>query len=490
MMAQKWLICFFIALSASQKAEKPAMSCSYGGRGTLISICTNANAGYFRKTSYRFDHLDETLRCVNCSLQVLEGGSLDLSGNQIKHLDLHNSQITVLKPRAFIGLIFLETLNINSNLIAVIPPETFQGVTKIRTIDASNNVIKSLAAKAFVGLSNLISLNLCDNKIGYIDTDAFSGLDSLRVLELCNNAIYDLHHIFTAPSKLWYLNVARNQITDVIETDFRYLNNLVVLRMPSNSLKSIRRHAFLPLLNLQTLNLSSNPIEAIETGGFRGLSSLEEFDLSGCRIRNVQKGLLLALHMLRTLDLSNNRLGTFQTGIFSGLPELRVLNVSHNKIKRYERTGVLKLPSLHNLDLSYNELKTIDYKALIGHLPALSYLGLEGNDLSCFLKSEMQEMFKEDNFKFNLGAIENSNEKCNASKIDVDTSSNQIEDVSTERLQSYKYYAADEHEYFLYVFIVFSVAVLSILFYLHYRDRVQLARMSHTDTFETPLIVN
>lgn len=98
------------------------MKCSYGERGSLTATCVNATPSFFKNTLYKFDHLDETLRCVNCVLTTIESNVFDLSGNQIKELDLQNSQIETLRPKAFMGLVFLKSLNLSNNKIRSIFP--------------------------------------------------------------------------------------------------------------------------------------------------------------------------------------------------------------------------------------------------------------------------------------------------------------------------------------------------------------------------------
>lgn len=461
-MIRSILALLFLCVSGS-KAATP--SCSYDGRGSLSSTCYNANAAYFRRTSYRFDNLDETVRCVNCSLQIIDSNTFDISSNEIRYLILNDTQITVLQPKSFIGLVFLRKLILSNNNIISVPPETFQGIAKVEELDMEYNSITSLKENGFKELTNLRKLNLKDNRIKTIENGTFAGLASLNELNLANNDIINMATIFTGLESVALINVEGNQIVDFPAQDMPIMRMLTQLNIAKNSLKTISGNNFLSFPRLENLNLSSNPIDNIEMGAFRGLDKLETLDLSKGAIGNIPKGLLSSLHELRFLDLSNNRLAVFQTGVFSGLPELRKLNISHNKITTYEKTGIFPLHSLHILDLSYNSLEDLDYKLLVNHLPSLSYIGLKNNPWPCYLKKEMEELFVHDNLVFDLGKI-NLKEKCN------DTRSKVVEPLVKEPMKMDEPKPnSSTHDYALYIFIVLGIIAIITLFAMQMRNR-------------------
>ncbi|KAK5639936.1 hypothetical protein RI129_010747 [Pyrocoelia pectoralis] len=484
------LLFVLLVLTTATAQQQPAMSCSYKGRGYLTSICVNAIPSLFRTTAYRFDNLDENLQCVNCTLQVIESYTFDISGNQIKNLDLTDSKITILKPKSFMGLVFLEKLILKDNQIVSVPAETFQGITKVKDLNMENNRVDGLVVNGFKELANLRKLNLKSNNIKSIEDGSFNGLGSLEELDLSNNEITTVNGIFTGLLNVRLINLEKNKISKIDPLDVQQLSVLLYLNLARNNLKNILNNTFLELPRLESLNLSSNPIEVIELGSFRGLDGLEELDMSSCLIETIQKGLLLTLHRLRLLNLSYNRLKVFKTGLFSGLPELRKLNMSHNKISTYEKTGIFPLHSLHNLDLSSNNLTDLDYKLLVDHLPALSHIGLEDNPLPCYLKKEMEEIFKHDNLIFSLGAeAEDPNIKC-ATPIPVPP-----EDVTEEEIQRVTVKAplriesSNGHQYVLYIFIAIALILMSLLFYLQYRNRSEINKMvGRTNVSETRLI--
>ncbi|KAJ8915798.1 hypothetical protein NQ315_004610 [Exocentrus adspersus] len=377
------------------------MKCSYGERGSLTATCINATAGYFKSTPYRFDQLDETLRCVNCSLKTIDSGTFDISGNQIKNLDLTRSQIELLKQKAFVGLIFLENLYLNDNNIRAIYAGTFSGVKKIKYINLSDNQIDILSEDGFLELQNLEKLDLEHNNIKTITSKAFNGLAKLKELNLRNNQLSEIKDGLSNLTSLEILNLENNLIYSLKGPEFFNLTSLLELNIAHNRLQNVVIE-FKPQSLLRNLFLQNNFVSTIPANFLKGLHNLENLDLSYNVISEINQKTLQDLYNLRNLNISYNKLTKFQTGIFSGLPQLELLNCSHNTIQTLEVTGVFNLHSLHALDLSYNQLEDVDYVGLISRLPRLSYLKLENNVLPCDLEAEMDEYFAEDNFKYVL----------------------------------------------------------------------------------------
>lgn len=463
----------FLLLLITQSSSQ-SMSCTYGPRGSLTSTCVNANPLYFRTTSYRFDNLDETVRCVNCSLQVLESNTFDISGNQIRKLDLTNSQISVLKPKAFIGLVFLERLLMPNNHISTIPAETFQGINKVQELNLENNSIAILVHNGFKELTNLKLLNLRNNHIKSVYTDAFTGLAALEELYLANNDIAVIKDIFNTLPSLRIIDMEGNKVSEIEYSYINELDSLLEFNLAKNLLKNIPEGAFVSVRNLETLNLSSNPIDTLYTGSFRRLFSLEDLDLSNCAISDIPWGAFRELHELRKLDLSNNRITTFTTGTYSGLPELRRLNLAHNKIEAYTKTGVFPLHSLHTLDLSNNNMNYLDYKRLVNHMPSLAQLELENNPWPCYLGKEMEELFRQDNLIFSLGKqFEGRHLTCNDSRPPVVIPPEEP-DMQPAPKAAPLVVESNGHQYVLYIFICITLALMAFLFYLQYRNQKEI----------------
>ncbi|ENN77688.1 hypothetical protein HUJ04_013469 [Dendroctonus ponderosae] len=387
------------------------MKCSYGERGSLTATCVNATPAYFKLTLYKFDHLDETLKCLNCTLKIIESNTFDLSGNMIRVLDISNSGVEMLKPKAFMGLVFLQHLQLNNNQIRSIFPGTFIGTKKIEQLNLENNEISILVEGGFAELLQLSVLNLRSNNIKIIDPHAFSGLQKLVLLDLGFNQITDLHQSLVNLTALEVLKMEHNLIHQLSGSEFSSLANLYQLNLSANLLVDNFTIHMQPGNQLKSLSLSHNQIEELKFG-MAHLDTLEELQLSFNNISDIGNNMFEGMFSLRQLELPYNNLSQFKTGWFSGLPQLTSLNFSHNHIEEIVISSVFPLRNLHFLDLSNNALGTFDYSALISRLPGLTYLRLESNKLPCSLEDEMETEFENDNFKFVLEDDASTRQVC------------------------------------------------------------------------------
>lgn len=375
--------------------------CSYGVRGSLTATCVNANPSLFKTTSYSFDHLDETLVCKNCTLTVLEAGTFDLSGNQIKNLILQKSMIEAIRARAFVGLLFMEHLDLSNNELKNVVTGTFFGVKKIKTLNLSNNKIANLSENAFTGLRDLKVLNLTNNSISNVHELSFDGLESLVELDLGFNEIINLSGLSVDLPNLEVLRLRQNHLMCLPNNVFYNLTSLRYLDLSWNKLKCpLTMLTMKPGNSLAHLDLSRNAIDILIPNMFSSLNNLQELNLSYNYINDILLRTFFGLFNLVKLDITYNKLTLFRTGIYSGLPHLRELNLSHNLIDEVLVTGTMSLHNLHSLDLSYNSLDDILYFNIISRMPRLSYLDLQGNRFPCKEDNEIMSLleFNNDNF--------------------------------------------------------------------------------------------
>ncbi|XP_044762600.1 insulin-like growth factor-binding protein complex acid labile subunit [Coccinella septempunctata] len=396
--------------------ERTSKRCAYGERGSLTATCENIDTpSFFKSTPYRFDHLDETLQCLNCSLRSIEPNSFDISGNQIKHLILRNSGIGELHQRAFVGLVFVLDVDLSSNSIRMISSGTFAGIKKIESINLKNNSLALLSNDGFGELANLVTLTLSQNKIGDIEPFAFRGLKSIKYLKLDSNRINNISVVFQNLTTLEHLDLSDNRISALKGSEFTNLTSLLELRLDKNKIKSIPSLEFFGMLQLELLGLSSNLLSSYESQAFDGLTMLETLDLGNNQLTSIREKSFTSLHGLVNLNLTGNRFTVFQVRRFAGLPKLRILDLSNNKIEDIDVSGIFPLHDLHTLDLSRNNLTDLDYVSLLHRMPRVSYLSLQGNDWRCDLESDMEKYFNGENFKFQLFDKKNGSVKCNDS---------------------------------------------------------------------------
>lgn len=393
------LAIMIITLSTPLAAE--LMKCQYGDRGSLTATCINATPTFFRSTSYRFDSLDETVKCQNCNLETIESNTFDISGNQIQNLDLSSSNIVNVRDASFIGLVFLKSLNLTHNQIKSIHSGVFKGIKKLETLLLRNNSLTTLVSDGFKELESLRTIDLSENNIKTIELNAFNGMKSLYGINLNYNEINDYRNIFTSQLELSYLKISHNQI-DNLYSQLKNLTRTYNFDMSFNNIKKLPANLFLESKPIYNIDISSNAIEEIDTNAFHKLINVYDMKLQNNSLKTIEKGTFLGLNRLSTLDLSRNKLETVKSGIFSGLSDLRVLNLSRNHITSFTRTGISILFGVHTLDLSYNNLTDFDYKILYDYMPKLTYLGLEGNQWPCYLIKEMDDYFKEDNIHLSV----------------------------------------------------------------------------------------
>ncbi|XP_056630784.1 toll-like receptor 4 isoform X1 [Diorhabda sublineata] len=465
-------ICILLIVTTLVKKTVPALvgqsdipKCSYGDRGSLTATCINAYPNYFRSTTYRFDQLDETVLCLNCTLTTIDTGNFDISGNQIRNLWLNNSRIERISPKGFMGLIFLERLYLSYNKIKSIVPTTFSGVKKIKYIDLSHNEIELLVNDGFLELHSLEELNLESNLIQTISVSAFNGLTIIKTINLRDNRIRDVNGVFGNMTSLNILNLQYNRITTLKGDEFLNLTGLMELNLANNNLKDVVLELE-PNNVLKNLYLQNNIIEVLAAKFLKGLHNLENLDLSNNLIFDISIRTWEKLFQLRRLNVSYNHIGLLQTGTFAGLPQLELLNCSHNNITEIKITGVFSLHSLHALDVSYNQLIDFDYVGLISRLPRLSFLNLEDNKLPCPLEDEMARYFEEDNFKYIL-----YNEKVGSFKcVDVPTKSS-LKNITEPLIATAEYMPSriSGAEVTIIVLMCVVFVCIGFLFYMQYR---------------------
>lgn len=435
------------------------MACSYGERGSLTVYCVNATSMYFKLAPYRFDHLDETLKCLNCSLTSLDPGTFDISGNQIKTLDIRNSSIKKIWPKAFIGLIFMEKLLLSDNPITNIYPGAFIGVRKVKYVEIVNS-ISTLEPLVFQELHVLEVLSLRKNKLSILQEDTFAGLVNLKILDLSFNQLRNLSGCFAPLSSLRILMLQENQITKINGNEFSNLLSLIQLNLESNDITNFTLN--IDTNNLRILNLARNRLTSDGVKSFRDLNNLEDLDLSKNLITKVPPKFFQGLFHLRKLNLYANKIKEFSTGSFSGLPHLLYLNLSSNKLETAKISGRLILHSLHTLDLSNNYIKNFDYIAFIASMPRITHINLLNNYLPCNVEAEIETLFNEDNVRFymsNYREVENCDTVPKSAKEIV-------QKLIDER---YKDLSGSQVSEIIWIILICIIIVLvAILFYIQF----------------------
>uniref|UniRef100_A0A8C8SFH1 Decorin n=1 Tax=Pelusios castaneus TaxID=367368 RepID=A0A8C8SFH1_9SAUR len=179
-------------------------------------------------------------------------------------------------------------------------------------LDLQNNKITEIKDGDFKNLKDLHALILVNNKISKISPAAFAPLKKLERLYLSKNNLKELPD--NMPKSLQELRVHENEITKLRKAVFTGLNNLIVIELGTNPLKSsgVENGAFQGMKKLSYIRISDTNITNIP----RGLPpSLTELHLDGNKITKIDSESLNGLNNLLgplPLDFSLIQLYTFQ----------------------------------------------------------------------------------------------------------------------------------------------------------------------------------
>ncbi|XP_064613064.1 leucine-rich repeat-containing G-protein coupled receptor 5-like [Liolophura sinensis] len=249
-------------------------------------------------------------------------------------LDLSGHSITVLRNRAFRGIIPKRILLQNNN-ISIIERNAFVDVAiVIEELDLSSNDLVQLPQ----GLDKLVALKtlkLAGNTKLKLERGSFRGLASLETL--------DLHGC--------YMNTLPDGTFDGIKGTLRKLDIIF------NELESIPT-AIRQLRNLEEVDFDSNPLSYVPAKAFRGMNKLKKLTLSRHDFSKPD-----SIHPLAFVDVA---------------PTLENLDFYHSDITVYPAKALAPLKKLKSLSFNSNNIHTFPPKAF-QPLDSLEELTLDGN---------------------------------------------------------------------------------------------------------------
>ncbi|XP_036386662.1 lumican [Megalops cyprinoides] len=215
------------------------------------------------------------------------------------------------------------------------------------------NSMSGLPANAFTNTTRLRWLFLDRNQLlsGQVPAMVWSNLSHLENLFMNYNNLTEVPS--GLPSGLKQLRLAYNQIGKIAPGSFKNLQNLTILLLQGNRLKTIGRADFTGLHSINLLDLSHNRLD------------------------------LFPSHLppsVQQLYLSNNSLiGLFEDSL-QGFHSLGHLRLSHNQLRSPNMApGAFNVSTMVELDLSYNQLTSIPVVPT-----TLLYLYLEANQIEEF----------------------------------------------------------------------------------------------------------
>jgi Leucine-rich repeat (LRR) protein len=230
-------------------------------------------------------------------------------------------------------------------------PQALVELEALQLLDASHNRLVDFAGPSLRGLASLVKVDLSNNQLQLLGAE-IGCLSSLAELDISNNALREL------PEELCAVP-------------------LRTLRAGVNQLAALP-HSLGRLACLEELECGQNQLTTLpESIGF--CVALARIDARQNRLSSVPASITGCV-ALRELYLGINELTAAKVpplGSGGALTALTILDLSDNDLR--SAVAAVGLKALERLDLRNNELSTLEPE--LGLLPALKWVGLDGNPL-------------------------------------------------------------------------------------------------------------
>ncbi|XP_020291799.1 protein artichoke-like isoform X2 [Pseudomyrmex gracilis] len=281
-----------------------------------------------------------------------------------------------------------------------LPEDLINSGLNLRKLDLSGNSIYRLMDRVLQEQSELRELRLADNLLGdslnpIFSSNEFHNMEELEVLDLSRNGLRSLEEgIFKGCTSLQELYLDGNNLTAVPTASLKGLRAIKLLSLAGNNIGTLPRGSFAILgESLLRLDLSDNELSHIDDGTFSGVQHLLFLNISHNSLARFNSDVFKGAFSLLQLDLSANFLQEFPTDALRHLIDLRFLNISNNLIVEIERTHLSSLTELQVLDLSRNNIGRLEVNTF-SSLSALTRLDLSLNALRTIEESAFEGLTK------------------------------------------------------------------------------------------------
>lgn len=199
-----------------------------------------------------------TLNLSNNQLLDIQSGAFSIFGS-LETLDLSYNHIKTLDDRLTNRPLFnLKELRLNNNLLKEMSGETFKGLYNLEKLFLNNNLLNSLFAPILKSLKNLRELDVSSNKLLCLETLN----PKLKILNVAVNHL-DIDRVrgLDRMTHLKSLNISYNSVGSITNETFLRLISLEELQMKSlTSLSLTDDDTFAPLINLKYLDIRKNQL--------------------------------------------------------------------------------------------------------------------------------------------------------------------------------------------------------------------------------------
>nr|XP_018908842.1 PREDICTED: insulin-like growth factor-binding protein complex acid labile subunit [Bemisia tabaci] len=265
----------------------------------------------------------------------------------------------------------------------------------------------------FQQFKRLEELHITDSNIPAIGMHSFWGVQTLQVLDLRrNNLTAMLDHNFRGLANLVELRLDDNRIDSMHSGTFSYLLELKVLSLARNRLSKLAPRLFLMLAKLQQLDLSHNQIQELHPEIFKDVQRLKVFRCRGCEIGRINRQLYSILSELTVLDLGLNHFKYILADEFADLPKLSELYLDGNQLSVILDDTFSEQLHLHTLSLARNRLAKITANAF-RHASRIRELDIGHNKLDIVETATLAPIAESlrsltlDGNNFRLGVLKN-----------------------------------------------------------------------------------
>lgn len=226
-----------------------------------------------------------------------------------------------------------------------------------RIIDLSHNLIESVdfpdLLRKQIDLETL-QLNFNFNFSGRGNQQIFVH-KTLRNFECKMCGFADIQsQYFAGLTGLEQLALNENKINQIYEGSFKSNENLKLVDLTGNQLKTMMHSLFVGLEKFDALYLSMNPIEMPKNKPFMKSNSLKHLKIDDCNVTSVYLETFTELRHLESLNLNRNLIKSLPVNSFKFNVNLKSLLIESNRLKFFSIVTMDMLPQLTELCIDNN----------------------------------------------------------------------------------------------------------------------------------------
>ncbi|XP_008316036.1 toll-like receptor 3 [Cynoglossus semilaevis] len=270
----------------------------------------------------------------------------------------------------------ISSLDMSHNRMVRIPPESLKQYPGLLHLNMGYNSVTKLNEPFCLVLPLLQTLNMVRNEVHLLKETDLSNCTSLTWLSLASNRLKIKGEPFSALKSLEFLDISNNNLQSAKLGSQPQMPSLLNLNLAFSVFTTLKKDDFTFLRLspfLQVLNLSSVPLKSLEPGCFKPIAGLHAVIMDGSNIGSPVISQLcseLGETSVQSLSLRKMKLVTLKNTTLSGLQKtnLTFLDLSQNDMTKVEDGSFQWLSKLEILKLSDNNFK---------HLNKFTFRGLK-----------------------------------------------------------------------------------------------------------------